>query len=63
MLNRLRRVLGAAPPDTQMSDAWLRAQRQASTRIEFHGPRITLPINKRANERGWTNRLRLRRPA
>lgn len=46
-----------------VSSAWVQAHRQQGDRIEYHGPRITLPIDKRANELGWVNRVRLRRSA
>lgn len=34
----------------QMSDTWLREQERLSSRIEYHGPRISFPIRKVAND-------------
>lgn len=66
MLNGLRRVLGVlgeARLDNQMSEAWLREKRHASTRIDFQGPAMQWPVQKQKNETGWFNRQQLRREA
>ncbi len=47
----------------KVSDTWLRQQAQAESRVEFHGPRITLPVRKVRNELAWLQRVVLRREA
>ena len=33
-----------------MSPAWLKAQAQRDSRVEYHGPAVRWPIDKAANE-------------
>lgn len=47
----------------RVSAAWLRRQEHADQRVEFHGPRITLPIVKPHEQNSRWNAFVLRRQA
>lgn len=62
---RLLRWLRALVPtdDRQMSQAWWKDRGRLESRVEFHGPALTWPIQKLANDAARWNRQRLRRSA
>lgn len=63
MLRRLTRQFIATlvePSPSTMSSEWMREIERQSTRIEYHGPRMTFPIRKISDAAGKFNAHRLR---